>query len=424
MKVGQMGTGQIGIDRFGGAVPTMPAVVDLDAVRVVKRDPADGMVPYDRQRIRNAIMKAFLAEQRSLQGEALDHRVDPIVNEVEQRVAQRALGRPSLSVAVEEIQDQVELVLMKSDHEDVARSYIIYREDRARERAVRAETTSLLLPVELMVALPDGTREPLDLERLQVQIEEACHGLDGVSADDVLEVLARDVYNDITPVDLRTAQIMAARSLVEQEPDYSKVSARLVLRKLKDEVFPFVSPDVADMRELTDRQQYRAYFPRYVRTGIDCELLQPALAEIFDLERLAAALAPERDQQFQFLGLQTLYDRYFLHSGGTRIELPQAFFMRVAMGLAQREADPDERAIEFYELLSSFDFMCSTPTLFNSGTVNPQLSSCFLSTVPDDLAGIFKAIKDNALLSKFSGGLGNDWSRVRGLGAHIKGTNG
>ena len=202
------------------------------------------------------------------------------------------------------------------------------------------------------------------------------------------------------------------------------MSARLVLRKLKDEVFPFVCPDVAGMRELTDRQQYRAYFPRYVRTGIDCELLQPALAEIFDLERLAAALAPERDQQFQFLGLQTLYDRYFLHSGGTRIELPQAFFMRVAMGLAQREAHPDERAIEFYELLSSFDFMCSTPTLFNSGTVNPQLSSCFLSTVPDDLAGIFKAIKDNALLSKFSGGLGNDWSRVRGLGAHIKGTNG
>ena len=424
MKVGQMGTGQLGIDRFGGAVPTVQAVVDLDAVRVAKRDPADGMVPYDRQRIRNAIMKAFLAEQRSLQGEALDHRVDPIVDAVEQRVAQRALGRPSLSVAVEEIQDQVELVLMKSDHEEVARRYIIYREDRARDRAAQAETTSLLLPVELMVALPDGTREPLDLERLKVQIEEACHGLDGVSADDVLEVLARDVYNDITPMDLRTAQIMAARSLVEQEPDYSKVSARLVLRKLKDEVFPFICPDVAGIRELTDRQQYRAYFPRYVRTGIDCELLQPALAEIFDLERLAEALAPERDQQFQFLGLQTLYDRYFLHSGGTRIELPQAFFMRVAMGLAQREAEPDARAIEFYELLSSFDFMCSTPTLFNSGTVNPQLSSCFLSTVPDDLAGIFKAIKDNALLSKFSGGLGNDWSQVRGLGAHIKGTNG
>jgi|GEM_PF-5318094 len=229
MKVGQMGTGQLGIDRFGGAVPTVQAVVDLDAVRVAKRDPADGMVPYDRQRIRNAIMKAFLAEQRSLQGEALDHRVDPIVDAVEQQVAQRALGRPTLSVAVEEIQDQVELVLMKSDHEEVARRYIIYREDRARERAAQAETTSLLLPVELMVALPDGTREPLDLERLKVQIEEACHGLDGVSADDVLEVLARDVYNDITPTDLRTAQIMAARSLVEQDPDYSKVSARLVI---------------------------------------------------------------------------------------------------------------------------------------------------------------------------------------------------
>ena len=424
MNVGQLGIGEIGINHLGEAVAAVPLTVDLDAVRVVKRDPANGSVPYDRERIRNAVTQAFLASQNGMQGEALQRQVDPIVNDVEERVAQRALNRPTLSVAVEEIQDQVEIVLMKSPHVDVARSYIIYREDRARERTARSMAASPLLPMELMVALPDGRKEVLDLERLKVQIEEACHGLDGVSANDVLEVVAGDVYNDITPKDLRTAQIMAARSLVEQDPDYSKVSARLVLRKLKDEVLSFVCPDLPELVTVGDRQQYRAYFPRYVRTGIDCELLQPGLAEIFDLERLAEALIPERDQQFQFLGLQTLYDRYFLHSGGTRIELPQAFFMRVAMGLAQQESDPDARAIEFYELLSSFDFMCSTPTLFNSGTVNPQLSSCFLSTVPDDLAGIFKSIKDNALLSKFSGGLGNDWSRVRGLGAHIKGTNG
>ena len=409
---------------FGGAVPETPDPVAAEGVRVVKRDPADGAVPYDRQRIRNAIMKAFLAEQDNLQGRALDQRVNPIVDAVEVRVAQRARGRPNFSVAVEEIQDQVELALMRSNHADVARRYIIYREDRARERAARAGAAARLLPVELMVALPDGTREPLDYERLRVQVDDACRGLDGVSADAVMEVLARDVYNDITPADLRTAQIMAARSLVERDPDYSQASARLVLRKLKDEVFPFVCPDADGIRALTGRQQYRTYFPRYVHTGIDCGLLQPALADVFDLERLAAALAPERDRQFQFLGLQTLYDRYFLHAGGTRIELPQAFFMRVAMGLALRDDDPNHRAIEFYELLSSFDFMCSTPTLFNAGTVNPQLSSCFLSTVPDDLEGIFKSIRDNALLSKFSGGLGNDWSRVRGLGSHIKGTNG
>src|SRR3954471_18039034 len=169
--------------------------------------------------------------------------------------------------------------------------------------------------------------------------------------------------------------------------------------------------------------RYGEYFPAYIKTGIKAELLDPDLAR-FDLKKIAAALKPERDLAFQFLGLQTLYDRYFLHERGNRIELPQAFFMRVAMGLAQREIDREARAIEFYDLLSSFDFMASTPTLFNSGTLRPQLSSCFLTTVADDLDGIFKSIKDNALLAKYSGGLGNDWTRVRGLGAHIKGTNG
>ena len=202
------------------------------------------------------------------------------------------------------------------------------------------------------------------------------------------------------------------------------MSARgCLLDKLRTEVLSFVlgTPTRASQADMAVR--YAEYFPAYVKTGIKAELLDPDLAR-FDLKKLAAALKPERDLAFQFLGLQTLYDRYFLHEGGNRIELPQAFFMRVAMGLALREIDREARAIEFYDLLSSFDFMASTPTLFNSGTLRPQLSSCFLTTIADDLDGIFKSVKDNALLAKYSGGLGNDWTRVRGLGAHIKGTNG
>jgi ribonucleoside-diphosphate reductase alpha chain len=254
-------------------------------------------------------------------------------------------------------------------------------------------------------------------------VEEACSGVSDVSADPILAETRRNLYDGITPDELALAPIMAARTLIEQEPNYAYVSAQLLLDKLRAEALSFVhgGSEQATQAEMTER--YAEYFPAYVATGIKVELLDPELGR-FDLVRLAAALRPERDLQFQFLGLQTLYDRYFLQTRGVRFELPQAFFMRVAMGLALREIDREARAIEFYDLISSFDFMCSTPTLFNSGTLRPQLSSCFLTTVSDDLDGIFKSIKDNALLAKYSGGLGNDWTRVRGLGAHIKGTNG
>ena len=264
---------------------------------------------------------------------------------------------------------------------------------------------------------------PLDTARLALIVDEACAGLDGVDAAPVLAETQRNLYDGISEGELALASVMAARTLVEQEPNYAYVSARLLLDKLRTEVLSFVhgAPTSASQADMAVR--YGEYFPAYIKTGIKAELLDPDLAR-FDLKKLAAALKPERDLAFQFLGLQTLYDRYFLHERGNRIELPQAFFMRVAMGLAMREIDREARAIEFYDLLSSFDFMASTPTLFNSGTLRPQLSSCFLTTVADDLDGIFKSVKDNALLAKYSGGLGNDWTRVRGLGAHIKGTNG
>src|SRR5690606_20690976 len=239
----------------------------------------------------------------------------------------------------------------------------------------------------------------------------------------ILTEAQRNLYDGISEEELALASILAARTLVETDPDYAKASARLLLDKLRREALSFVmgQPEQATQAEMAGR--YAEYFRAYVQTGIENELLDPEIGR-FDLARLAAALKPERDMQFDYLGLQTLYDRYFLHARGTRFELPQAFFMRVACGLALREIDREARAIEFYDLLSSFDFIASTPTLFNAGPTRPQLSSCFLTPIGDDLDAIFKGIKDNALLAKYSGGLGNDWTPVRGLGAHIRGTNG
>lgn len=241
------------------------------------------------------------------------------------------------------------------------------------------------------------------------RVADACAGLPDVAAELVIAEVERNIYQGITDRGLDDALIMSARAFVETEPNYSFVCARLLLDKLKREVHATVPED--------------KYFHEYIRKGVELDRIDPDLAA-FDLDRIAAAIKPERDLQFGFIGLQTLYDRYLLHEHGVRYELPQAFFMRVAMGLSIREDDREARAIQFYELLSSFDFMCSTPTLFNSGTTRPQLSSCFLTTVDDDLSSIFQGYRNNALLAKYSGGLGNDWTPVRGMGAHIKGTNG
>ena len=264
---------------------------------------------------------------------------------------------------------------------------------------------------------------PLTGGRVSTVVEQACAGLADVDPSVVLTEVERNVYPGIGAAELSEALIMSARTLVESEPHYARVTARLLLDKLRGEALSYLAgaPQQADQDQMRDR--YGTYFADYVRRGIELGRLDPELAR-FDLPRLGAALEADRDLAFDFLGMQTLYDRYFLHHDGTRFELPQAFFMRVAMGLALREDDPDARAIEFYRLLSSFDFMCSTPTLFNSGTTRAQLSSCFLTTVDDDLQSIFSSYRNNALLAKYSGGLGNDWTPVRGIGAHIRGTNG
>lgn len=402
------------------AQPARP--VSEPAYQIIRRNGA--VTPFDPSKIAVALTKAFLAVEGS--SAAASRRVHDIVAELTQQIVTSLTRRADIgrTFHIEDVQDQVELALMRSEHHKVARAYVLYREERAKDRAQASAATKTAAPApQLRMKTTDGSLIALDAVRLGTLIKEACAGLDDVSADAVITEAHRNLYDGISLDELALAPILAARTLIETEPNYAKVSARLLLDKLRREALTFVGDraEQATQAEMTDR--YADYFHAYVKTGIGAELLDPELSR-FDLNRLAATLKPERDLQFDYLGLQTLYDRYFLHVQGTRFELPQAFFMRVAMGLSLREIDREGRAIEFYDLLSSFAFMASTPTLFNSGTLRPQLSSCFLTTVPDDLDGIFKSIKDNALLAKYSGGLGNDWSRVRGLGAHIKGTNG
>ena len=406
-----------------------PAVSDSSSqsqteFQVIRRN--GSVTTFNPAKIKAALTKAFLAaEGESASG---SHRVHDIVDALAGQVTTTLLRRvaPGHTLQIEDIQDQVELALMRSEHHKVARAYVLYREDRARERAkleVRKKKKTKPDAPHINVTQPDGSKVPLDFDRLSTVISEACGELEGVSSDPIFEETRRNLYDGVTTDELALAPIMAARTLVEREPNYAFVSARLLLDKLRTEALGFVSgrPEQATQAEMNDR--YATYFPAALKAGIEAGLIDGELAK-FDLKKIAAAIKPERDLNFQYLGLQTLYDRYFLHVKGTRFELPQAFFMRVAMGLAIREIDREAKAIEFYDQLSTFVFMASTPTLFNAGTCRPQLSSCFLTTVPDDLDGIFKSIKDNALLAKYSGGLGNDWTPVRGLGAHIKGTNG
>jgi len=391
------------------------------AYQVIRRN--GSVTPFDATKIAVALTKAFLAVEGSVA--AGSRRVHDVVEELTAQVMAALTRRADAgrTFHIEEIQDQVELALMRSEHHKVARAYVLYREERSRDRQAHSASVADASSSVLKVKADDGSLAPLDEARLRRVIDEACAGLEAVSAETILTETRRNLYDGITLDELSLAPILAARTLVETEPNYAFVSARLLLDRLRREALSFVGGRAEQATHAEMASRYASYFPQCMSTGIKAELIDPELGR-YDLARLGASLKPERDLQFQFLGLQTLYDRYFLHTSGKRFELPQAFFMRVAMGLAVREIDREARAIEFYDLLSSFDFMASTPTLFNSGTLRPQLSSCFLTTVADDLDGIFKAVKDNALLAKYSGGLGNDWTPVRGLGAHIKGTNG
>jgi ribonucleoside-diphosphate reductase alpha chain len=380
--------------------------------KVIRRNGA--VVGFEPAKISVAMTKAFLAVNGS-QG-AASARVRELVAGLTENVVAALLRRQPQggTFHIEDIQDQVELALMRSGEHDVARAYVLYREERAKARA--QERTSAKASSELHV-VENGERRPLDRAWLQRLVEAACEGLADAVPETILEATLRDLYDGVPMQEVRKSAVLAARALIEKDPAYSYVTARLLLDTIRFEVLG----EEATPAEMETR--YASYFAAFIERGVAAELLDPELAR-FDLTRLGKALKVGRDLQFGYLGLQTLYDRYFLHSSGRRIELPQAFFMRVAMGLALKEQDREARAIEFYDVLSSFDFMSSTPTLFNSGTQRSQLSSCYLTTVSDDLEGIYEAIKENALLAKYAGGLGNDWTPVRALGSHIKGTNG
>jgi len=392
-------------------------------LRVIKRNGT--VVPYEDSKIEVAMTKAFLAVEGGTA--AASSRIHEVVKQLTEQVTMTFNRRmPSGgSIHIEEIQDQVELTMMRSGEHKIARAYVLYREEQNRKRAQQGEDTPAAVDARaagIHVVLANGQRAPLDVARMHTIINEACAGLEHVDANRIFEESLKNLYDGVSVDDVNTSLVITARTLVEEEPNYTYVTARLLLDKLRAEALRFLG--IADSATQADMATYYSKaLPAYIAKGIELELLAPNLRN-FDLKRLGAALKPEQDLDFTYLGLQTLYDRYFIHSGDIRFELPQIFFMRVAMGLAAEEDDPNARAIEFYELLSSFDYMSSTPTLFNAGTLRPQLSSCYLTTVPDDLDGIFQAIHDNAMLSKWAGGLGNDWTPVRGLGARIKGTNG
>ena len=400
------------------ATPAAPAATaaphTLTHYQIMRRNGA--VVAFEPSKIAVAMMKAFLAVHGT-QG-AASASVREVVDGLTQAVVRALMrSRPGGGTFhIEDVQDQVELGLMRGGHHEVARAYVLYRERRAQERA--QQQAEVAAPASTLRVLQKGELVALDQQALEALFSQACANLDAdVKPEPILAETLRNLYDGVPVEEVYKAAILAARTLIEKEPDYTYATARLLLHTIAAEVLG----ETVGLPELAAR--YADYFPQFIKKGVDNELLDERLQQ-FNLARLGAALKPERDLKFDYLGLQTLYDRYFLHVRKTRIELPQAFFMRVAMGLALNEIDREARAIEFYEVLSSFDFMSSTPTLFNSGTLRSQLSSCYLTTVPDDLDGIYESIKENALLSKFAGGLGNDWTRVRALGSHIKGTNG
>ncbi len=399
-------------------VPAAPAVESPFAdYKLIRRNGA--VVSFEPSKIAIAMTKAFIAVQGGQA--AASARIRELVDALTQQVVSALIRRQPAggTFHIEDVQDQVELSLMRSGEHEVARAYVLYREKRNAERAAeKAAKKAAGVPDQVIHVLEDGQKKPLDLARLSAIIQAACDGLgDEVKAEPILQTVVRDLYDGVSMEEVEKALILAARAGIEQDPAYTFVTARLLLNSIRHEVLGHA------VSQEQMGEEYASYFNAYIKKGIEAELLDERLGQ-YDLARLGQALDASRDLKFGYLGLQTLYDRYFLHIEEKRIELPQAFFMRVAMGLALNEVDREARAVEFYNVLSNFDFMSSTPTLFNSGTRHSQLSSCYLTTVSDDLDGIYQAIKENAMLQKYAGGLGNDWTPIRALGSRIKGTNG
>lgn len=391
--------------------------------KVIRRN--GKLTSFDSTKIQVAITKAFLAvEGKNAAASSRIHEEVGKITELVTAAATRNMPNGG-AIHIEDIQDQVELGLMRAGHQKIARSYVLYREQRAgeREQSILSQQNNTEKKTPLEITLENGQTTLLDESRLITIIKEACNGLEETDSSAIFAETKRALFPGVAEKDVANAVTMSARTFIEKEPNYTFAAARLLLDNLRSEALTEINGKRTEATHEEMSELYPEYFHQYIKRSIELELLDPRLGN-FDLGRLGSAIKSQRDFNFNYLGIQTLYDRYFIKNEEKRIELPQAFFMRVAMGLAINEIDPEKWSIKFYDLLSSFDFMSSTPTLFNSGTLRPQLSSCYLTTVPDDLDGIFNAIKDDALLSKYAGGLGNDWTPVRAMGAQIKGTNG
>jgi len=381
-------------------------------------------VPFDPRLIAKAISNAFRAELNLADNQPLDVDIEQEVASITEQVISEAGNDAATDrgVGVEHIQDMVEMQMMKRGHYRVARRYIVYRAEHAKIRSLLQqdgiEDSDVVPAPRMFVKLEDGVRVPFDTARIRRRLESACLDLPECDANALLEEVMKSVFDGISVGEIYRAMILAARCRIESDPAFDTVAARLLRMVISNEALGSSPVSPAEYKKL-----YRNQFEHYVIDGINEDRLTPDLRNL-DLTRIAAALHPERDGLFKYPGLQAVYDRYLLHIDGRRIETPQYFWMRVAMGLAMKEDQPETRAIEFYNMLSTMRFTSATPTLFNSATNHPQLSSCYLSTVKDDLEHIFKCVSDNAKLSKWAGGLGNDWTSIRATNSHIKGTNG
>ncbi len=389
-------------------------------LKIVRDD--GSIVRFNPMKIASSIEDAFRRADH-LEGPATEQIVDA-VNMLTQKVVAKAvaLSKAGHLLNIPLIDDEVEHQLMKEGFFKVAKNFILYRATLGEQGSSSFEH---VFPSEekkqrhFIIVGPNNTSRTITEAQLLSRLKFACRGIEELtSAEELLENAIGNFYEGIKETEVDQANIMAARTKIEIEPAYSKVAARLLLDLLYRETMEIAASDPSI------ESTHREYFKKYLKFAISVDRVSPELLQ-FDLDKLARAMQLQRDDQFTYLGLQTLYDRYFIHHEQRRLETPQIFWMRVAMGLALNEKEErTERTIEFYDILSKFHFCSATPTLFNSGTNHSQLSSCYLSTVMDDLAHIFKVVADDAQLSKWAGGIGNDWTNVRATGATIKGTNG
>ncbi len=388
----------------------------IENVKILRKD-GTTLVRFNPVKISKTIESLF-RKATVVEGQITTEHFN-VVNEITQSILDAALKQSKITapLSLHQIQDFIENGLMKAGYYEIAKDYIVHRYVKGEQTPKLVDPHSLQAQEQYEVTLKDGSTQFLNKHDLEKRVQFAATSLKEVDPNEILEETIKNFYPGIKENEIDLALIMAARVKIEKEPAYTYVASRFLLDIVYRESLgtSFMDPDL--------EQIHRDQFKQYIKFGIQQDRLNEKLLT-YDLDWIASKLDMKRDHLFEYIGLQTLYDRYFIHHEKRRIETPQYFWMRVAMGLAWNEENKNIRAVEFYDILSTFQFVSSTPTLFNSGTSHPQLSSCYLSTIMDDLHHIFKVIADDAQLSKWAGGIGNDWSNVRATGSRIKGTNG